>query len=169
MCRPRTRDLRIEERPYDDPGAGEIAVTVALGGIRKSDLHYYRHGRVGDFAVREPMVLGHEIVGPVAALGPDTSGPAVALRWPSIRPPRATGAPSAPRAGATSAHTRYLGSAARTPHVQGGFARTVTAPAARIRVLPPGLALDRAVLAEPLSVTLHAVRRAGGVGASGCW
>ncbi|MGW2051340.1 zinc-binding dehydrogenase [Streptomyces sp. NPDC001858] len=61
------------------------------------------------------------------------------------------------------ADARYLGSAARTPHVQGGFARIVTAPAAQLRVLPPELALNRAVLAEPLSVALHAVHRAGDV------
>ncbi|MER7182933.1 zinc-binding dehydrogenase, partial [Streptomyces hyaluromycini] len=55
------------------------------------------------------------------------------------------------------------GSAARTPHVQGGFAQYVTVPAAQIRALPPEPDLRRAVLAEPLSVALHAVRRAGAV------
>src|ERR1044072_3899143 len=70
-------DLRVEEREPADPGLGEIAVAVALGGICGSDLHYYHHGRVGDFAVREPMVLGHEVVGHVAASGPGSGGPAV--------------------------------------------------------------------------------------------
>jgi len=61
------------------------------------------------------------------------------------------------------AHTRYLGSAAHSPHVQGGFAQLITVPAEQIRPLPPGLSLRRAVLAEPLSVALHAVHRAGEV------
>ncbi|MCG7206571.1 L-idonate 5-dehydrogenase [Streptomyces arenae] len=157
-------DLRIEERPYDGPGPGEIAVTVALGGICGSDLHYYRHGRVGDFAVREPMVLGHEIVGHVAALGPGTAGPAVGTPV-AVHPATPCDQCAECSAGRRNicANARYLGSAARTPHVQGGFARLITAPAAQIRVLPPELAFNRAVLAEPLSVALHAVHRAGDV------
>lgn len=157
-------DLRIEERPYDGPGPGEIAVAVALGGICGSDLHYYRHGRVGDFTVREPMVLGHEIVGHVSALGPGTAGPAVGTPV-AVHPATPCDRCAECSAGRRNicAHTRYLGSAARTPHVQGGFARLVSAPAAQIRALPPELALHRAVLAEPLSVALHAVHRAGDV------
>ena len=58
---------------------------------------------------------------------------------------------------------RYLGSAAHFPHVEGGFTGQLVVPAGQVRVLPVGLSLDRAVLAEPLSVALHAVRRAGDV------
>ncbi|MER5789185.1 alcohol dehydrogenase catalytic domain-containing protein [Streptomyces sp. NPDC001980] len=54
------QDLRVEEFTPSAPAPGEVAVSVAFGGICGSDLHYYRHGRVGDFTVREPMVLGHE-------------------------------------------------------------------------------------------------------------
>ncbi|MET2716152.1 L-idonate 5-dehydrogenase [Streptomyces harbinensis] len=157
-------DLRIEERTTPGPGPGEIAVAIALGGICGSDLHYYHQGRVGDFAVREPMVLGHEVVGHVAALGPTTTGPAVGTPV-AIHP--ATPCGSCPECAADRrnicGHTRYLGSAAHLPHVQGGFAQRVNVPAAQLRPLPPGLALDRAVLAEPLSVALHAVNRAGDV------
>ncbi|MGW4593265.1 zinc-binding dehydrogenase [Amycolatopsis thermoflava] len=47
--------------------------------------------------------------------------------------------------------------------MHGGFAQRITVPAAQVRALPPGLGLERAVLAEPLSVVLHAVRRVGDV------
>ena len=57
--------------------------------------------------------------------------------------------------------TRCLGSAARFPHVQGGFAAHMVVPTDQLRPLPEGLGLCRAALAEPLSVALHAVRRAG--------
>ncbi|MEU5593978.1 L-idonate 5-dehydrogenase [Streptomyces sp. NPDC020298] len=157
-------DLRVEEFTPSAPGPGEVAVTVAFGGICGSDLHYYRHGRVGDFTVREPMVLGHEIVGHVAALGPGADGPAVGTPV-AVHP--ATPCDHCAECGAerrnVCAGTRYLGSAARTPHVQGGFAQHVTVPDAQIRALPSHLDLRRAVLAEPLSVALHAVRRAGDV------
>ena len=43
-----------------------MLVRFGAGGICGSDLHYYHEGRVGDFAVREPMVLGHEVAGEVA-------------------------------------------------------------------------------------------------------
>lgn len=160
-------DLRVDERPPADPKPGEIAVAVALGGICGSDLHYYHHGRVGDFALREPMVLGHEVVGHVAALGPGTDGPggpAVGTAV-AVHPATPCGTCAECEGGRRNicARTRYLGSAAHSPHVQGGFAGLINVPADQIRPLPPGLSLRRAVLAEPLSVALHAVRRAGDV------
>jgi L-idonate 5-dehydrogenase len=157
-------DLRVEDRQPAGPGPGEIAVTVALGGICGSDLHYYHQGRVGDFAVREPMVLGHEVVGHIAALGPGAGGPAAGTAV-AVHPATPCGVCHECAGGRRNicAHTRYLGSAAHTPHVQGGFAQVINVPADQIRTLPPGLSLRRAVLAEPLSVALHAVRRAGEV------
>ncbi|MER7082880.1 L-idonate 5-dehydrogenase [Saccharopolyspora kobensis] len=157
-------DLRVEEREAAPPGGGEVAVSVALGGICGSDLHYYHRGSVGDFQVREPMVLGHEVVGHVAATGDGVNDLAVGAPV-AIHP--ATPCGSCPECALdhrnVCAHSRYLGSAARTPHVQGGFAQHIVVPADQVRPLPDGLGLRRAVLAEPLSVALHAVRRAGDV------
>lgn len=157
-------DLRVEAREVADPGPGEVAVAVALGGICGSDLHYYHRGSVGDFQLREPMVLGHEVVGTVAAVGSGVDGPApgtpVAVH-PATPCDRCQECAQGRRN--VCARTRYLGSAAHLPHVQGGFAQRLVVPAQQVRELPPGLELHRAVLAEPLSVALHAVRRAGDV------
>jgi len=158
------RDLRVDVLPEATPARGEIAIDIALGGICGSDLHYYHQGSVGDFHIREPMVLGHEVVGRVAFAGDGVDG----------LPPGAPVAihPAAPCdtcAECVSGHrnvcanTRYLGSAARMPHVQGGFSQRIVVPSSQVRVLPTELPLERAVLAEPLSVALHAVRRAGTV------
>jgi L-idonate 5-dehydrogenase len=129
-----------------------------------SDLHYWRHGGVGDFLLREPMVLGHEVVGTVVAYGAGAEGPAPGTPV-AVYP--ATPCGVCPECLDGRAHvcrdTRYLGSAARTPHVQGGFAARIAVPADQLRALPAGLGLRRAALAEPLSVALHAVRRAGPV------
>lgn len=38
-------------------------------GICGSDVHYWEHGRIGDFVVTEPMVLGHEAAGRVVKVG----------------------------------------------------------------------------------------------------
>ncbi|MFE7443090.1 L-idonate 5-dehydrogenase [Streptomyces chartreusis] len=157
-------DLRVEELPVPLPGPGQALVAVRYGGVCGSDLHYWRHGGVGDFRLREPMLLGHEVVGTVVAYGDGASGPlagtAVAVHpaTPCGRCPEcADGRRNVCR------DTRYLGSAARFPHVQGGFAARVVVRADQLRPLPAGLDLRRAALAEPLSVALHAVRRAGDV------
>ncbi|HEY0537773.1 MAG TPA: L-idonate 5-dehydrogenase [Actinoallomurus sp.] len=157
-------DLRVDEVDPVAPEPGQVAVDVAFGGICGSDLHYYHDGRVGDFQVVEPMILGHEVSGRVALAGDDADTP----------PPGAPVAihPATPcddcrecREGRRNvcARTRYLGSAARVPHVQGGFAQRIVVPAGQVRPLPPGVPLRLAALAEPLSVALHAVRRAGEV------
>ncbi len=157
-------DLRVEERLDPTPADGEIGVEVAFGGICGSDLHYYHRGAVGDFRIREPLVLGHEVVGRVARLGPAATGPPPGTPV-AIHPATPCGACPECRAGRRNVcrNARYLGSAARMPHVQGGFARRLIVPAEQVYVLPERLELRRAVLAEPLSVALHAVRTAGEV------
>jgi L-idonate 5-dehydrogenase len=154
-------DLRVQDWNAREPGRGEIAIAVSLGGICGSDLHYWRHGSVGDFQLRQPMVLGHEIVGHVAALGAGVDGPAIDVAV-AVHPATPCGVCRECTQGRRNvcAQTRYLGSAARMPHVQGGFAQSLVVPADQVRVLPPRLDLRRAVLAEPLAVALHAVRRA---------
>src|SRR4051794_5729367 len=157
-------DLRIDNLEVTNPGSDEISVAVAYGGICGSDLHYYHRGGVGDFRIREPMVLGHEVVGSVAELGPGVEGPATGTPV-AVHPATPCGRCPECRDGRPNVcrDTRYLGSAARFPHVQGGFSQRLAVPAGQVRPLPDGLALERAVLAEPLSVALHAVARAGDV------
>ncbi|KUN00920.1 L-idonate 5-dehydrogenase [Streptomyces yokosukanensis] len=157
-------DLRVTELPVPVPGPGEALVAVRYGGVCGSDLHYWRHGGVGDFRLREPMVLGHEVVGTVVSYGAGATGPAPGTAV-AVHP--ATPCGHCPECADGRPHvcrdTRYLGSAARFPHVQGGFAERIAVPAGQVRALPGGLAPRRAALAEPLSVALHAVRRAGEV------
>ncbi|MEU1275422.1 L-idonate 5-dehydrogenase [Streptomyces sp. NPDC005799] len=158
-------DLRVEELPVPEPAPGQALVAVRYGGVCGSDLHYWRHGGVGDFRLREPMLLGHEVVGTVLAYGsPSPASPAAGTAV-AVHPASPCGACPECVDGRRNVcrDTRYLGSAARLPHVQGGFAARVVVPAEQLRPLPEGLELRRAALAEPLSVALHAVRRAGDV------
>ncbi|WOT37949.1 L-idonate 5-dehydrogenase [Streptomyces coeruleorubidus] len=157
-------DLRVAELPVPEPGPGQALVAVRYGGVCGSDLHYWRHGGVGDFRLREPMVLGHEVVGTVVEYGADASGPAPGAAV-AVHPATPCGLCPECSDGRRNIcrDTRYLGSAARFPHVQGGFAAHVVVPCEQVRALPEGLELRRAALAEPLSVALHAVRRAGEV------
>ena len=157
-------DLRIENVPLAAPASDEAVVEVAFGGICGSDLHYWLHGAAGESVLRAPLVLGHEIVGTVLQAASDGTGPAAGTavavhpatpgpgpaRYPEDRPNLSPGC-------------TYLGSAARFPHTDGAFSRYVNLPARMLRVLPEGLSLRTAALAEPASVAWHAVARAGDV------
>ncbi|NXH22431.1 DHSO dehydrogenase, partial [Bucco capensis] len=58
-----------ENRPVPEPGPNEVLLRMHSVGICGSDVHYWQHGRIGDFVVKEPMVLGHEASGTVIKVG----------------------------------------------------------------------------------------------------
>src|ERR1700709_2799202 len=61
--------IEVEERPVPSPGPDEVLVRVGSVGVCGSDVHYYRHGRIGDFVVTDPLVLGHEVGGRIVEVG----------------------------------------------------------------------------------------------------
>lgn len=157
-------DLRLEQRRKPRVGPGEVAVEIRYGGICGSDLHYWRHGAVGAFRLREPLVLGHEVVGHVHEVGDEVSGLASGTAV-AVHPASPCGkcAQCGTHRRNICADTGYLGSAARFPHVQGGFADVLVVRADQVLPLPAGLDLRRAAVAEPAAVAWHAVRQAGDV------
>lgn len=63
-------DLRIEEyQEKKSLGPDDVRINIKSVGICGSDLHYYNHGRIGNFIVKEPLVLGHEASGEILELG----------------------------------------------------------------------------------------------------
>ena len=156
------RDLRLEEAEVPPLQPGQVEVRVRRGGICGSDLHYYLHGGFGAVRVREPMILGHEVAGEIAAIGPGVTGLAPGMAV-AVHPALPCGTCRFCRAG-QSTHCldmRYFGSAMRTPHVQGAFRERLVCAASQAVPLPAGLSLEMAAFAEPLSVALHAVHEAG--------
>jgi L-idonate 5-dehydrogenase len=155
-------DLRFDDLPQPEAHVGQVLVRNTHGGICGSDLHYYRHGAVGAFTLKEPLVLGHEVVGRVEH---DPSGALPSGTPVAIHP--ATPCGKCPECSAqvrnVCRNARYFGSAASFPHTQGGFSELMVVRQDQLRVLPDTLPLSRAVLAEPLAVGLHAIGRAGGV------
>jgi threonine dehydrogenase-like Zn-dependent dehydrogenase len=63
------RDVRIEDRPVPLPEAGQVLVEIAAVGICGSDVHYFEHGRIGDYVVSAPMIIGHVSAGTVVSVG----------------------------------------------------------------------------------------------------
>jgi L-idonate 5-dehydrogenase len=156
--------LDVRDRPAAAPEPYEAVVRVAYGGICGSDVHYWKDGQVGESVLRSPMVLGHEVVGVVAEPAAD-GGPPRGGRV-AVHPAQVCGRCAYCERGDQNlcAELRYLGSAARVPHTDGGFAEHLVVPADRLVPIPGGLDLRTAALAEPASVALHGLRRAERLG-----
>ena len=56
-------DLRVADEPAPDVGPGMSLVRVTAVGICGSDLHWWGEAGIGDAALAEPLVLGHEAAG----------------------------------------------------------------------------------------------------------
>ncbi|MFI9024057.1 L-idonate 5-dehydrogenase [Streptomyces sp. NPDC053560] len=159
-------DLRIDDRPDPVPGPGEVLLAMEWGGICGSDIGYWKHGGTGTAVLKDPLVLGHEVAGRIAALGAGVTGLAAGLAV-TVHPATPVGGEPLPErlAGRTNLHPRirYFGSAAFHPHTDGGFSEYRVVRAAQIRPLPENVSTEHGALAEPLAVALHAVHRAGDV------
>jgi L-idonate 5-dehydrogenase len=155
------KDLRIEIRDMPAPGAGEVLIRMERGGICGSDLHYYNHGGFGTVRLREAMILGHEVAGRIEALGEDVAG-LEAGDLVAVSPSRPCYACTYCVAGQHNhcLHMRFYGSAMPFPHIQGAFREYIVADA-RQCAKAEGLTAGEAAMAEPLSVVLHAAKRAG--------
>jgi L-idonate 5-dehydrogenase len=158
------RDLRIEHTELPTLGEGQLRVNVAYGGICGSDLHYYQHGGFGTVRVRQPIALGHEISGVVEGVGSGVGGVAQGQRI-AISPSRPCGHCRFCQMGQHNhcLNMRFYGSAMPFPHIQGGFSEQLIIEGYQAHPIADHLSLSEAALAEPLSVGLHAIQRAGSV------
>ena len=157
-------DLRLDNFETDVLGTHQLQVDVAYGGICGSDLHYYQHGGFGTVRIKEPMVLGHEVSGIVRVVGSAVQNFKAGQRI-AISPSRPCGQCQYCQKGQHNhcLDMRFFGSAMRFPHVQGAFRQTLVIDASQAHPLHDSLSLSLAALAEPLSVGLHAIQRAGSV------
>lgn len=134
--------------------ADEVEIAVHATGICGSDLHAFHWDAGYEFMAKAlPVTIGHEFSGTVTALGQNVRTPGVGSRvvcWPTLP----CGGCAACMAGhATSCTSRSIVGL----HRDGGFAAYVRVPAGSCFPIPDGLPLDRAALAEPLSVAINAV------------
>ncbi len=155
-------DLRLDEQDAGEIGPGQVLVRVGMGGICGSDLHYFHHGGFGTVRIREPMILGHEVAGTVAALASDVTTLKVGDRV-AINPSRPCAACKFCLEGLPNQclEMRFYGSAMRMPHIQGAFRDHLVCGAFQCHKIAPGVPMEQAALAEPFSVGLHGVSRAG--------
>ena len=156
------RRLSIEEVAPVPLAPEDVLVKVGSAGICGSDLHYYLQGGFGAIRLKQPMILGHEIAGTVAEVGKAVVGLAVGTRV-AVNPATPCWHCRYCREGMPRhcLNMEFLGSALPFPHIQGGFREYLTVRAENALPLAGSVSLEEAAMAEPLSVCLHAVTRAG--------
>lgn len=153
-------DLRVEEIAAPGaPGHGEVRVQISKVGICGSDVHYWEHGRIGDFVVREPMVLGHECAGIVVEVGDGVT---------NLKPgDRVAIEPGVPRLSTPASHY-YMKRGEynlcpdifffATPPDHGSFCTYVNHRADFCFKLPDNVSLEEGALIEPMSTGIYAAR-----------
>jgi L-idonate 5-dehydrogenase len=156
------KDLRIIDTTTPTPGAGEVLIKLGAAGICGSDMHYYLHGRVGNFMIREPLTPGHEASGFVAAVGAGVTKVKAGDRI-AVNPSSPCGKCPACREGRENLciNMRFLGSASVFPHMQGMFREYFVMPERNCVPVTTDVAMTEIAMSEPLSVAIHSARRAG--------
>lgn len=150
-------DIRLEDRPVPTPGRREVLVEVKAVGVCGSDVHYYEHGKIGTYIVRQPLILGHESAGVIVEVGEDVSRARIGQRV-AIEPGVPDGTCQQCRAGRYNLcpNVRFFG----TPPIDGAFTNYVTILSDFAYTLPDQMSDEEGALIEPLSVGLWACRKA---------
>lgn len=146
------------EREVPQPADNEVLVKLEYVGICGSDMHYYETGRIGDYVVKPPFVLGHEPGGVVVEVGKDVKHLKIGDRV-ALEP------------GKTCGHCEYCKEGKynlcpdvvffATPPVDGVFQEYVAHEAALCFKLPDNVDTMEGALIEPLAVGFHAANQGG--------
>lgn len=140
-----------------DVGPRDVRIKVHTVGICGSDVHYYTHGAIGRYVVREPMVLGHEASGTVIEVGSEVSTLAVGDRV-CMEPGIPDLSSRATRLGKYNVDPAVVFWA--TPPVHGCLTESVVHPAAFTYKLPDNVSHGEAALVEPFAIGMQAAVRA---------
>lgn len=148
----------VEMQDWPEPTAGpnDVVVEIAAVGVCGSDVHYFRHGRIGKLICDRPIVLGHEAAGTVIAAGEAVTHLKAGDRV-TLEPQRPCGHCAQCWSGAYNLCPDVVFMA--TPPYHGAFARRVVNPADFTFVIPDSLSFEEAALIEPLAVGLWATER----------
>lgn len=150
-------DVAIEQRPVPVPDPDQVLVRIESVGVCGSDVHYYQHGRIGDFIVKEPMILGHESSGTIVAVGADVDPARIGQRV-SIEPQRSCRVCEYCKRGEYNLcpHIEFYA----TPPIDGCFSEYALIQDDFAHAIPDCVSWDAGALLEPLSVGIAAARKA---------
>lgn len=153
----RKDELKLRDVPLQESlGPRDVMIALRTVGVCGSDVHYYTHGAIGPFVVREPMILGHEAAGEIVEVGS-----AVTEFQPGDRVCMEPGIPD-PASRAARLGKYNLDPAVRfwaTPPVHGVLRPTVVHPADFTFKLPDHVSYAEGAMVEPLAVGVHAATK----------
>lgn len=151
-------NIIIEDRPEPAPGPMEAVVRIEAVGVCGSDTAYYKVGRIGDYVVDGPIILGHEVSGQVIQTGSEVTNVAVGDRV-AIEP----GTPCRNCRECTAGRYHLcpdLVFLATPPH-DGALQEKMTIDARNLYPMPDHMTYEEGALLEPLSVGIWGCKRAG--------
>ena len=135
----------------------DVRIKPVAVGICGSDVHYFREGRIGDFVVREPMVLGHEASGVIIETGANVTHLKIGDRV-CMEP------------GIPNFHSKETLQGMynldpdvvfwATPPVHGCLRETVVHPASLTFKLPDNVSFHEGALVEPVAIGMHSASKA---------
>ncbi|AEI92869.1 NAD(P)-dependent alcohol dehydrogenase [Roseobacter litoralis] len=150
--------LALREIDLDtDLGPHDVRIAVHTVGVCGSDVHYYTHGKIGPFVVKEPMVLGHEAAGTVVEVGT-----AVSHLQKGDRICMEPGIPD-PNSRAAKLGIYNVDPAVRfwaTPPIHGCLTPEVVHPAKFTYALPDNVTFGEGAMVEPFAIGMQAAFRA---------
>lgn len=151
-------EIKLIEAPIPEVKDNGLLVKIKHVGICGSDVHYYEHGRIGNFVVEKPIVLGHECAGEVTEIGKDVTGfqrgDLVALE-----PGYTCGKCEFCLTGRYNLCPDVVFMA--TPPYDGAFCKYVAYPSHMAFKLPKGMDTIEGALIEPLAVGMHSANQGG--------
>lgn len=151
------RDFPEIDKAEEVLGARDVRIKLHTVGICGSDVHYYTHGEIGPFVVKEPMILGHEASGTVIEVGSAVTSLAIGDRV-CMEPGIPDANSKAARLGMYNIDPAVQFWA--TPPVHGILRPTCVHPADFTFKLPDNVSFAEAAMVEPLAVGVHAATKA---------
>jgi L-iditol 2-dehydrogenase len=147
---PGVGNIELREITEPDVQAGQVKIKVYAAGICGTDLHIYKD----EYRSWPPVVLGHEVAGEIAEVGPGVEELEPGDRVTTETYFSTCGVCRYCRNGQTNLCLNRLsiGSA-----VNGGFTQYLVVPARNIHRLPPNVSLEAGALTEPLACVVHGV------------
>ncbi|MDD2969919.1 MAG: NAD(P)-dependent alcohol dehydrogenase [Lachnospiraceae bacterium] len=150
-------EIEIQEKPMPEITETEVLVKIEYVGVCGSDLHYYESGRIGDFIVEPPFILGHEAGGTIVKTGAKVKHLKVGDRV-ALEPGKTCGECEFCKQGKYNLCKDVQFFA--TPPVDGVFQEYVAHDAALSFKLPDQVSTMEGALIEPLAVGMHAAMQA---------
>ncbi|ORY08477.1 putative alcohol dehydrogenase [Clohesyomyces aquaticus] len=147
------KDVAFEDRPVPRlRDEHEVRVHVAQTGICGSDVHYWQRGRIGDFVLNSPIILGHESSGTVVEVGSKVTNLKVGDRV-AIEPGVPCRRCNYCRAGSYNLCNDTIFAA--TPPWDGTLAKYYTVASDYCYKIPDHMNMEEAAMVEPVSVAVQ--------------